>query len=61
MSVASIASAAVAANHAQTAQALNNIVLKQQHAAEQSIVQMLEQAITPAAGADTAKGVDIKV
>jgi hypothetical protein len=60
MSVSSIASAAVAANHAQTAQALNNIVLKQQHAAEQSIVQMLEQAITPAAGANGSKGVDIK-
>jgi purine-nucleoside phosphorylase len=57
MSISGIASAAVAANHAQTSQAINIAVQKQQHAAEQSMVQMLEQAVTPA----SKTGVDIKV
>ncbi len=61
MSVTSIAATAAVAKHAQTAQAINNIVLKQRHAAEQSIVQMLEQAIPPSAGANGSKNVDIKV
>jgi hypothetical protein len=61
MSVTSIAATAVAANHAQTAQAMNTIALKQKHAAEQSIVQMLEQAVPPVANADGTKGVNIEV
>jgi hypothetical protein len=60
MSISGIAAAAAVANHAQTAQAIDIAVQKQQHQAAQSIVQMLEQAITPAAGADASGGVDVK-
>ena len=59
MSVSGIAIAAAVANHAQTAQAINIAVQKQQHEAAKSIVQMLEQAITPAADSNSAGGVDI--
>ncbi len=61
MGVASIAASAAAANHALNAQAMKMAALRQQDEANRSIVQMLEQAITPAAGADKTKGVDIKV
>ena len=61
MSVTGIATAAAVANHAQTAQAINIAVQKQQHEAAQSIVQMLEQAITPVADSGRSGEVDISV
>jgi hypothetical protein len=69
MSVVSTASAAVAANHALNAQAMKMAALKMKNEAAASIVQVLEQAITPAAGTDGAKAtgsdktkvVDVKV
>jgi hypothetical protein len=59
MSVES-AAATAAANHALNVQAMKMAALKQQHAAAQSIVQMLEQAVPPAAPSDGGNGVNIK-
>jgi hypothetical protein len=58
MSVVSTASAAVAANHALNAQAMKMASLKLEKQAAESIVQVLEQAITPTAGTNR---VDFKV
>lgn len=60
MNVANIASAAIAANHAQTAQTVTHAMIKQQNSAEQAIGRMLEQAITQTKGA-SAGGVDLTV
>ena len=59
MSISGIAFSAVAANHAQTTQAMTNAVIRQQHAAEEAIVQVLSQAVAQAAS--TSGGVDITV
>lgn len=61
MSVVSTAAAAIAANHAQNAQAMNITALKMKNEAAQSIVQMLEQAVQPTNGSDGSKKVDVKV
>lgn len=58
MSIADIASSAVAAHNAQTAQAMTTAMIKQQINAEQAVGRMLEQAITQTA---TTGGVDITV
>ncbi len=60
MSISDIALSAVVANHAQTAQAMTNAAIKQQHAAEQAIVRMLDQAIAQSSN-PSAGGVDITV
>ncbi|MGF1640805.1 MAG: hypothetical protein ACFCUO_07640 [Rhodospirillales bacterium] len=49
MSIASLAATAVAARDAATLQAMNVAMLRQQHAAQQSIVRMLAEAVTPPA------------
>ena len=57
MNIAAIASSAVAANQAQTAQTMETAMIKQQVAAERAVGRMLEQAVR----APTAAGVDILV
>lgn len=59
MNIASIASSAVAANQAQTAQAVETALIKQQVAAEQAIGRMLEHALTDTASSDTALDITV--
>ncbi len=59
MNVATIASSAVAAQQAQTNQAMTSAMIKQQNIAEHAIGRMLEQAITQTA--QPSAGVDITV
>lgn len=61
MNIADIASSAVAAQNARTAQAMTTAMIKQQNSAEQAIGRMLEQAISQAANTAAAGGVDIVV
>ena len=61
MSVVTSAAAAVAANHALNAQAMQMAALKMKNEAAESIAKMLEQAIEPPAAADKTKIVDVKV
>lgn len=61
MNVANIASFAVAANQAQTAQTVTTAMIKQQNAAEQAIGRMLDQAVTRSADTAARGGVDITV
>lgn len=60
MNIAGIASSAVAAQSARTAQAMTTAMIKQQNNAEQAIGRMLEQVITQTAET-AAGGVDIIV
>jgi hypothetical protein len=55
MSIVSNAAALIAANHALNVQAMKMAAVRQEQTAARSIAQMLEQAITPAAGTDGAK------
>ncbi len=61
MSISAIATSAVAANQAQTAQTMTNAMIKQQHAAEEAIVGVLDQAIDKSSNTDAAGRVDIVV
>lgn len=53
MSVASTAASTIAANHALNVQAMKMAALRQEKHAAESIIQMLEQAIEPASGAES--------
>ncbi len=67
MSVSAIAAAAAGSHSAQTRAALGTEVIKQQHQAEQGVVNLIEQAVEAgkqASGSSTAPGtghvVDVK-
>lgn len=61
MSVAGIATSAVAVNQAQTAQSMTNAMIKQQHASEEAIVKLLDQAVDKSSNLVEAGRVDITV
>ena len=61
MSIAGIATSAVAANQAQTAQSMTTAMIKQQHASEEAMVRMLDQAVEKSSNTVEAGRVDITV